>query len=161
MCYIIIFNCIISDHMQLTAVWLCSPLSCYGLFSYLLRSYEDIDWDMKLPPKVLPPATTLERQADPVSHRFTDNKRYDPRAHYWQVSVCLHKYCLFFWHFIWEADSYMHPGEGFIQFLHAVYKTSLSMLLIKWELEASKHVVTHCRPCLTITAIRDDNNKSK
>ncbi|XP_071812440.1 protein SPMIP7-like [Apostichopus japonicus] len=56
----------------------------YVYTSSTQRSYEDIDWDMKLPPKVLPPATTLERQADPVSHRYTDNKRYDPRAHYWQ-----------------------------------------------------------------------------
>ncbi|XP_072028843.1 protein SPMIP7-like [Amphiura filiformis] len=48
------------------------------------RYYEDIDWDKKLPPKVLPPASTLEKQADPVSHRFTANHRYEAQAQPYQ-----------------------------------------------------------------------------
>eukprot|EP00057_Strongylocentrotus_purpuratus_P027817 XP_011682291.1 PREDICTED: uncharacterized protein LOC105446766 [Strongylocentrotus purpuratus] len=48
------------------------------------RSYEGVNWDAKLAPKVLPPATTLERQPDPVSHRFSVNKRYESGAQPWQ-----------------------------------------------------------------------------
>ncbi|XP_063965094.1 protein SPMIP7-like [Lytechinus pictus] len=48
------------------------------------RAYEAVNWDTKLAPKVLPPATTLERQPDPVSHRFSVNKRYESAAQPWQ-----------------------------------------------------------------------------
>ncbi|XP_071507400.1 protein SPMIP7-like [Diadema antillarum] len=48
------------------------------------RSYEDVNWDAKIAPKVDPPATTLERQPDQISHRFNVNKRYEPDAQEWQ-----------------------------------------------------------------------------
>ncbi|XP_022102353.1 uncharacterized protein C7orf72-like [Acanthaster planci] len=48
------------------------------------RTSEDVDWDSKLPPKILPPASTMEAQADPVSQCFTNMKRYDPKAQPWQ-----------------------------------------------------------------------------
>ncbi|XP_033639180.1 spermatogenesis-associated protein 48-like [Asterias rubens] len=56
----------------------------YVYTSAAQRASEDVSWDSKLAPKVLPPASTLESQADAVSHRFSVNKRYDPNAGEWQ-----------------------------------------------------------------------------
>ncbi|XP_071949783.1 protein SPMIP7-like [Antedon mediterranea] len=55
---------------------------CYT--SSTQRAYEEVDWDSMLAPKVLPPASTVERQSDLVSHRFNENKRYAPTAHGYQ-----------------------------------------------------------------------------
>ncbi|XP_029445612.1 spermatogenesis-associated protein 48 isoform X2 [Rhinatrema bivittatum] len=48
------------------------------------RTYEDISWDTKLPPKISPPETTLEKMADPVSRHFTW-KRYKMEPAVWQA----------------------------------------------------------------------------
>ncbi|XP_015212661.1 protein SPMIP7 isoform X2 [Lepisosteus oculatus] len=55
---------------------------CYT--SSTQRSYEEVDWDTKLPPRFKPPASTLEKMADPVSQRFT-LKRYDSGPEPWQA----------------------------------------------------------------------------
>ncbi|XP_033103518.1 spermatogenesis-associated protein 48-like [Anneissia japonica] len=55
---------------------------CYT--SSTQRAYEDVDWDSMLPPKVLPPASTIEPQADRVSHCFNENKRYSPASQNYQ-----------------------------------------------------------------------------
>ncbi|XP_068092619.1 protein SPMIP7 isoform X2 [Hyperolius riggenbachi] len=49
------------------------------------RSYEDVPWDIKLPPKLKPPESTLERLPDPISQHFT-LKRYEPEPEIWQVA---------------------------------------------------------------------------
>ncbi|XP_051507309.1 spermatogenesis-associated protein 48 [Myxocyprinus asiaticus] len=48
------------------------------------RSYEDVDWDSKLPPRHKPPTTSLEKMADPVSQRFM-LKRHHSRPELWQA----------------------------------------------------------------------------
>ncbi|XP_028845017.1 spermatogenesis-associated protein 48 [Denticeps clupeoides] len=48
------------------------------------RSYEEVAWDIKLPPRVKPPATTLEKRADPVSQRSAP-QRYQGRPQAWQA----------------------------------------------------------------------------
>ncbi|XP_066547267.1 protein SPMIP7 [Amia ocellicauda] len=48
------------------------------------RSYEEVEWDTKLPPRFKPPSSTQERMADPVNQHFT-LKRYDPVQEYWQA----------------------------------------------------------------------------
>ncbi|XP_015212662.1 protein SPMIP7 isoform X3 [Lepisosteus oculatus] len=58
---------------------------CYT--SSTQRSYEEVDWDTKLPPRFKPPASTLEKMADPVSQRFT-LKRYDSGPEPWQLEDC-------------------------------------------------------------------------
>ncbi|KAK6491704.1 spermatogenesis-associated protein 48 isoform X1 [Huso huso] len=56
----------------------------YMYTSSTQRSYEDIDWDSKLPPRKKPPASTFEKMADPVNQHFT-LRRYEPAAETWQV----------------------------------------------------------------------------
>ncbi|XP_031435208.2 spermatogenesis-associated protein 48 [Clupea harengus] len=48
------------------------------------RGYEDVAWDTKLPPRLKPPATTLEKTADPVDQRWT-LRRYHTRPELWQA----------------------------------------------------------------------------
>ncbi|XP_051872183.1 spermatogenesis-associated protein 48 [Pristis pectinata] len=48
------------------------------------RSYEDVNWDCKLPPKVKPADTTQDIQSDPLS-RHSALKRFDPSPHVWQA----------------------------------------------------------------------------
>ncbi|XP_067866853.1 protein SPMIP7 isoform X2 [Heterodontus francisci] len=48
------------------------------------RSYEDINWDCKLAPKVKPADTTQDKIADPISRHAT-LKRFDPSPHIWQA----------------------------------------------------------------------------
>ncbi|XP_062320516.1 protein SPMIP7 [Osmerus eperlanus] len=47
------------------------------------RSFEDVRWDIKLPQRLKPPATTLEKMADPVNQHFT-LKRYNSKPELWQ-----------------------------------------------------------------------------
>ncbi|XP_073405952.1 protein SPMIP7 isoform X2 [Dendrobates tinctorius] len=49
------------------------------------RAYEDVPWDVKLPAKVQPPDTTLEKMPDSISHRFSV-KRYESQPAVWQVA---------------------------------------------------------------------------
>ncbi|XP_072268204.1 protein SPMIP7 isoform X2 [Pyxicephalus adspersus] len=49
------------------------------------RSYEDVPWDIKLPPKLQPPESTLEKMPDPISQHFTQ-RRYEPEPEIWQVA---------------------------------------------------------------------------
>ncbi|XP_040209253.1 spermatogenesis-associated protein 48 [Rana temporaria] len=49
------------------------------------RSYEAVPWDVKLPPKLQPPESTLEKMPDPISQHFT-LKRYEPEPEIWQVT---------------------------------------------------------------------------
>ncbi|XP_066536001.1 protein SPMIP7 isoform X2 [Hoplias malabaricus] len=51
---------------------------------YIYIGYEDVDWDSKLPPRLKPPMTTLEKMADPVNQHFT-LKRYNSRPELWQA----------------------------------------------------------------------------
>nr|XP_033786371.1 spermatogenesis-associated protein 48 [Geotrypetes seraphini] len=46
-------------------------------------NYEEVSWDTKLPPKMLPPDSTLEQMADPVSRHLTW-KRYVMEPAIWQ-----------------------------------------------------------------------------
>ncbi|XP_078083932.1 protein SPMIP7 [Mustelus asterias] len=48
------------------------------------RSYEDVNWDCKLAPKIKPADTTQDKIADPISRHAT-LKRYDPSPHMWQA----------------------------------------------------------------------------
>ncbi|XP_038653648.1 spermatogenesis-associated protein 48 isoform X2 [Scyliorhinus canicula] len=48
------------------------------------RSYEDVNWDCKLGPKIKPPDTMQDKIADPMSRHAT-LKRYDPSPHMWQA----------------------------------------------------------------------------
>ncbi|XP_066536005.1 protein SPMIP7 isoform X5 [Hoplias malabaricus] len=56
----------------------------YIYMSVSQRGYEDVDWDSKLPPRLKPPMTTLEKMADPVNQHFT-LKRYNSRPELWQA----------------------------------------------------------------------------
>ncbi|XP_077978085.1 protein SPMIP7-like [Glandiceps talaboti] len=56
----------------------------YMYTSSTQRAYDEVDWDSMLAPKVKPPQSTQESQADTVSHRFTLNKRYAAEAEPWQ-----------------------------------------------------------------------------
>ncbi|KAL7877692.1 hypothetical protein SRHO_G00043350 [Serrasalmus rhombeus] len=56
----------------------------YIYTSVAQRSYEDVDWDSKLPPRLKPPMTTLEKMPDPVNQHFT-LKRYHSRPELWQA----------------------------------------------------------------------------
>ncbi|XP_008282874.1 uncharacterized protein C7orf72 [Stegastes partitus] len=47
------------------------------------RSYEEVSWDAKLPRRLQPPGTTLEKTADPVSER-PSSRRYNGRPQLWQ-----------------------------------------------------------------------------
>lgn len=49
------------------------------------RAYEDVPWDVKLPAKIQPPETTIEKMPDPISHHFT-LKRYESQPEIWQVA---------------------------------------------------------------------------
>ncbi|XP_072009184.1 protein SPMIP7 isoform X2 [Engystomops pustulosus] len=49
------------------------------------RAFEDVPWDMKLPAKLQPPETTIEKMPDQVSQRFT-LKRYESQPEIWQVA---------------------------------------------------------------------------
>ncbi|KAM3928107.1 protein SPMIP7 [Leptodactylus fuscus] len=49
------------------------------------RAYEDIPWDNKLPAKVQPPETTIEKMPDPISQCFT-LKRYELHPEIWQIT---------------------------------------------------------------------------
>ncbi|XP_038846707.1 spermatogenesis-associated protein 48 [Salvelinus namaycush] len=48
-----------------------------------VRGYEDVGWDAKLPRRMKPPATTLEKMADPVNQHFTQ-KCYHSKPELWQ-----------------------------------------------------------------------------
>ncbi|XP_041039903.1 spermatogenesis-associated protein 48 [Carcharodon carcharias] len=48
------------------------------------RSYEDVNWDCKLAPKIKPADTTQDKIADPMSRHAT-LKRYDASPHMWQA----------------------------------------------------------------------------
>ncbi|XP_072109642.1 protein SPMIP7 [Mobula birostris] len=48
------------------------------------RSYEDVNWDCKLPPKVKLAEATQDVQSDPLS-RHSTLKRFDPSPHVWQA----------------------------------------------------------------------------
>ncbi|XP_043920760.1 spermatogenesis-associated protein 48 isoform X2 [Protopterus annectens] len=56
----------------------------YMYSSSAKRSYGNVPWDVKLPPRIKPPSSTKEKMADPVSQRFT-LKRYQPEAEIWQA----------------------------------------------------------------------------
>uniref|UniRef100_A0AAZ3R732 DDE-1 domain-containing protein n=1 Tax=Oncorhynchus tshawytscha TaxID=74940 RepID=A0AAZ3R732_ONCTS len=66
---------------------LCVTLLCHIL---TCRGYEDVGWDAKLPRRVKPPATTLEKMADPVNQHFTQ-KCYHSKPELWQVTLPLRK----------------------------------------------------------------------
>ncbi|KAM5158268.1 protein SPMIP7 [Mantella aurantiaca] len=53
--------------------------------SSIQRAYEDVPWDSKLPPKLQPPESTLEKMPDPISQHFT-LKRYEPKPEIWQLT---------------------------------------------------------------------------
>uniref|UniRef100_A0A3B4Z245 Uncharacterized protein n=1 Tax=Stegastes partitus TaxID=144197 RepID=A0A3B4Z245_9TELE len=53
--------------------------------TFVRRSYEEVSWDAKLPRRLQPPGTTLEKTADPVSER-PSSRRYNGRPQLWQVS---------------------------------------------------------------------------
>ncbi|XP_044151203.1 spermatogenesis-associated protein 48 [Bufo gargarizans] len=57
----------------------------YMYTSSTQRAYEDVSWDTKLPAKIKPPETTIEKMPDPVSHHFT-LKRYASQPEVWQVA---------------------------------------------------------------------------
>ncbi|XP_067854757.1 protein SPMIP7 [Heptranchias perlo] len=56
----------------------------YMYTSATQRSYEEVNWDCKLAPKVKPADTTQEKIADPIS-RHSTLKRFDPSPHMWQA----------------------------------------------------------------------------
>ncbi|XP_069768113.1 protein SPMIP7 isoform X3 [Narcine bancroftii] len=56
----------------------------YMYTSTTQRSYEDVNWDCKLPPKVKPADTTQFIQSNPLSQHST-RKRFDPAPHGWQA----------------------------------------------------------------------------
>ncbi|KAJ1200449.1 hypothetical protein NDU88_004273 [Pleurodeles waltl] len=47
------------------------------------RAYADVSWDNKLPPKITPPVSTLEKSADPVWHSQMVEK-YGSKKEMWQ-----------------------------------------------------------------------------
>ncbi|KAM9307683.1 protein SPMIP7 [Gastrophryne carolinensis] len=57
----------------------------YMYTSSTQRAYEDVPWDIKLPAKLKPPESTLEKMPDPISQHFTI-KRYEPEPQYWQIA---------------------------------------------------------------------------
>ena len=61
----------------------------FGSQIWTCRSFEDVRWDIKLPQRLKPPATTLEKMADPVNQHFT-LKRYNSKPELWQVGSCTH-----------------------------------------------------------------------
>uniref|UniRef100_UPI00398E9EA7 protein SPMIP7 n=1 Tax=Pristiophorus japonicus TaxID=55135 RepID=UPI00398E9EA7 len=56
----------------------------YMYTSATQRSYEELNWDCKLAPKVKPADTTQDKIADPLS-RHSTLKRFDPSPHMWQA----------------------------------------------------------------------------
>ncbi|XP_030628145.1 spermatogenesis-associated protein 48 [Chanos chanos] len=64
--------------------WIKKATCRYIYTSTAQRSYEDVSWDSKLPERIKPPETTLEKMADPVNQRFT-LRRYHPRTAVWQT----------------------------------------------------------------------------
>ncbi|XP_059139601.1 spermatogenesis-associated protein 48-like [Physella acuta] len=48
------------------------------------RAYEEVPWDLILPPRIRPPVSTMEDKPDNVSHRWGD-KRYAATAQEWQA----------------------------------------------------------------------------
>ncbi|XP_030065379.1 protein SPMIP7 isoform X2 [Microcaecilia unicolor] len=56
----------------------------YMYTSSTQSNYEDVSWDTKLPRKMLPPDSTLEEMADPVSRHLTW-KRYMMEPAIWQT----------------------------------------------------------------------------
>ncbi|XP_076831252.1 protein SPMIP7 [Brachyhypopomus gauderio] len=63
--------------------WIKMASKRYIYTSTAQRSYEDINWDSKIPPRIKPPSTTLEKMADPVKQHFS-LKRYHARPESWQ-----------------------------------------------------------------------------
>jgi len=63
------------------------------MFSY--RSYSDVDWDAKIPPKIKPCPSTLEKSPDPISQRLNAwSKTYAPVADISQVRTAALLYVL-------------------------------------------------------------------
>ncbi|GCC25069.1 hypothetical protein chiPu_0003474 [Chiloscyllium punctatum] len=58
----------------------------YMYSTSIQRSYEEVNWDCKLGPKIKPEDATQDKIADPVSRHAT-LKRYDSSPHMWQVNV--------------------------------------------------------------------------
>nr|XP_039259699.1 spermatogenesis-associated protein 48-like [Styela clava] len=53
----------------------------YMFTSGTQSSFDYVNWDSKLPPKIKPRPSTMEKMADPISQRFTDwMKRYRPTS---------------------------------------------------------------------------------
>ncbi|XP_007895658.2 spermatogenesis-associated protein 48 [Callorhinchus milii] len=56
----------------------------YMYTSMTQRSYEDVHWDAKLPPKIKPPDATQEKKTDRVTLSSNAN-RYEPTTQQWQA----------------------------------------------------------------------------
>ncbi|XP_072431703.1 protein SPMIP7 isoform X1 [Chiloscyllium punctatum] len=56
----------------------------YMYSTSIQRSYEEVNWDCKLGPKIKPEDATQDKIADPVSRHAT-LKRYDSSPHMWQA----------------------------------------------------------------------------
>ncbi|KAL0964256.1 hypothetical protein UPYG_G00321400 [Umbra pygmaea] len=64
-------------------LWIEKAARHYMYTSSAQKSYEEISWDSKLPARLKPPTTTLEKMADPVSQHCTE-KRYHSKPELWQ-----------------------------------------------------------------------------
>ncbi|XP_014056253.2 spermatogenesis-associated protein 48 [Salmo salar] len=64
--------------------WIEKAAQRYIYTSVAQRGYEDVGWDSKLPRRMKPPATTLEKMADPVNRHFTQ-KCYHSKPELWQA----------------------------------------------------------------------------